>query len=240
MLVKHKNRLKLDWVAKYFAHYLCALTMSITSTSLAANSAPWLGYDFNGVVCQGGGQGFGPYDYRTATTYQRHIVESFHFYPDIEFLKGGKAGEISPSFNIPVNLDYTLRALPNHHRALLTIIRFQLKANNKVIKEHLITPVECYFQRALNFSKDDPVVYFLYGYYLHKVGRLNKAKEMFEKSLNISPNSVKTQYAYGLLLIDLKQYDEALEFAKKVYEQGDFHPGLRIRLKKLGIWKEDP
>jgi len=212
---------------------------SIFTTVSAENNAPWVGNDFKGFVCSGGGQGYGPYDYRTATHFQRNIVESAHFTPDMEFLRGGKAGSISPLLEIPGNLDYTLRAIPNHHRALLTAIRFQLKANKNIIKEKLKTPVECYFQRAINFSPNDPRIYFLYGYYLHKVGRLNGSQEMFEKSLEISPNSIKTQYAYGLLLVDMKKYDKALEYAKKIYKQGNFHPGLRNKLIMHGVWNDE-
>jgi len=224
-------------VLKRYFNLVIALLACIISNELVAKQAPWVGTDLNGNNCTGNGQGYGPFDYRTTSDFHKHIVEMRHFTPDMEFLKGGKAGGISPILEIPGNLDYTLRALPNHHRALLTAIRFQLKVYNNIIKERLKTPVECYMLRALNFSPNDSVVFFLYGYYLHKVGHLDKAQEMFENSLEISPNSIKVQYAYALLLIDLKQYDKALYYAKKVYKQGNFHPGLRKKLEKLGVWK---
>jgi len=111
-------------VLKRYYHLVIVLLACAISNNLAAKEAPWVGLDLNGINCTGRGQGYGPFDYRTATEFQRHIVEVRHFTPDMELLKGGKAGGISPILEIPSNLDYTLSALPNHHRALLTAIRF--------------------------------------------------------------------------------------------------------------------
>ena len=38
--------------------------------------------------------GYGPFDYRTATPFERNIVEGAHFTPDVANLKAGASGSI--------------------------------------------------------------------------------------------------------------------------------------------------
>lgn len=58
---------------------------------------------------------FGPFDYRdpAARAESLQVVERYHFTADVEMLRRGKA-----SANVLDDLNYTLRAFPNHHRAL--------------------------------------------------------------------------------------------------------------------------
>lgn len=197
-------------------------------------SAPWVGQTLNGIACSGNGQGYGPFDYT-----QRHklppinlsLVEGAHFRPTDE-----NHIEVHGR-SIPGGLDYTLRAWPNHHRALLSAIRYQIKLNNKLIKEKLKPPAECYLQRAINFSPKDANSYSLYGYYLKKTGHLKQAKKRFKQALQLAPNNSKIEYSYSLLLIELKQYAEALDIAKKSYEHGKPPSGLRNKMIRMGIWK---
>src|SRR5437868_1067555 len=62
---------------------------------------------------------YGPFDYRTATAYQKQLVEIIgaHFTSSVESLQHGNTAPIGGE------LDYTLRAFPNHRRALLAMIR---------------------------------------------------------------------------------------------------------------------
>ena len=60
---------------------------------------------------------FGPFDYRTERGYNLDVVESYHFTPPVEALIRGSSGTIGG------DLDYTLRAFPNHDRALNATIR---------------------------------------------------------------------------------------------------------------------
>jgi tetratricopeptide (TPR) repeat protein len=200
----------------------------------AQDGAPWVGADLEGLACSGRMQGFGPFDYTKQKLYTLHdlqIVEGAHFTPEVENLIHGKSGYLGD------DLDYTLRAWPNHHRALLSISRYQFKINSKLAKGKLNTPVECYFLRAVNFSPKDSVTMSLYGYFLRKTGHLKEAVPAYEEALKFSPNTSKIEYAYSLLLIDLKQYDSALVQAKKAYQHGKPPKGLKNRLIKLGVWK---
>ncbi len=209
------------------------LILMLFSTPIGAAQAPWVGQALNGLPCLGGAQGFGPYDYtmRSQIPKDLTIVETYHFTPEVEQLIAGHSGTIEG------DIDYTLRAWPNHHKALLSIVRYQLGINSKMRQGKLKTPPECYLQRAIHFSPQDSASYSIYAYYLNKVGQSKRAADVYEKAIKITPNNAKLEYAYSLLLIELKKYDEALDFAKKAYAHGKPPLALQNKLKKLGVWK---
>ncbi len=213
---------------------LLLVTLLLLPIPLYAAQAPWVGADLKGQACAGKGQGYGPFDFTKASD-KPHIpiVEQHHLTPNvINHIKGQEG-------SIPGDLDYTLRAVPNHHNALLSAIRYQLKLNNKLLakKEPLSTPVECYLQRAIHFSPTDAVGVSLYAYYLKKIGELEKSAKFYQNALIIRPDDAKIEYAYSQLLIEQKQYDKALEYAKKAYKHGTPPPKLKNQLIKLGVWK---
>lgn len=209
-----------------------ALTSSLLFCSASADAdsgqrAPWIGNDFKGLLCQGKPQGYGPFDY-TSPNDKKHlnIVEIYHFTSKVETLKSGESGYLDG------DLDYTLRAFPNHHRALNAMMRYQEQPYQKLHAD--IPPIECYLQRAMHFAPHDSVPFMLYGIYLHKHGRLQQALDQYRKAEKIQPNHPELLYNLGLLLIDLKQPDQAREYARKAYSAG--HPllGLKNKLKQLG------
>jgi hypothetical protein len=65
---------------------------------------------------------YGPYDYRTASARQIQLVEDYHFTLSVEELKHGKSG-----LTVGGDLDFTLRAIPNHHRALVAMMGLGFK-----------------------------------------------------------------------------------------------------------------
>ena len=197
----------------------------------------WVGQDLYGVPCQGKGQGFGPYDYNDPQLQKRipgsplYLVEIAHFTPHVQELAKGLGSHHSTNAN---NLDYTLRAFPNHHKALWVMIRFYLNEGRPRFPQSVIPPAECYLQRAIKFRPKDAVLYMLYGIYLHLAGMPEKATSYYEKSLSLDSNLAEAHYNYGLLLVDEKKYKEALKQAKQAYELGYPLPGLRERLKEAG------
>lgn len=223
-----------------FSKFFFTLFIVFFVNHVFASSAPWVGSDFRGHSCSGSDTDtwYGPYDY-SKTSGQKHlvVVHQHHFTSDVENLIKGKEGYIAQDLN------YTVMASPNHHRALLSMIRFQLGIDNKIIKykndkaQLLPTPLECYFYRAFNFNKDDPVPLSLFAYYLTKINRLNEAKKYYESALKIQPDSSKIAYSYALLLLELKEYDKALEIAKVAYKDKSAPPGLRKKLQDLKIWE---
>lgn len=201
---------------------------------LMAASAPWVGADLKGAPCKGGSQGYGPYNYVTQRQYVG-IVEDFHFGPQVEQLIRPMQGSFAGDF------DYTLRAIPNHHRALLSVIKYQIQLNTKIKKgQRPLSAVECYLQRAINFSKDDAQVYVLYAYYLNKIGYKNYVHitKLYEHALKLKPDSPKIMYSFGLFLIDAKNYNQALEIAKILYKNHKVPNGLKNELIRLKIWQE--
>ena len=76
---------------------------------------------------------YGPFDYRDPVSKRDNlpIVESFHFTPDVESLRHGRSGSVLG------DLRYTLRAFPNHHRALKSMARYGLEGFRYVMSEVL-------------------------------------------------------------------------------------------------------
>jgi tetratricopeptide (TPR) repeat protein len=211
------------------------LILFLFSNYIYAAQAPWVGVDLKGLSCSGKGQGYGPFDYTKAKERGNiPIVEEYHFTAEVENHVSGHSGSLAG------DLDYTLRAVPNHQRALLSLIRYQLKLNKKLISgSPLESPVECYLQRAIHFSPSDAASLSLYAYYLKEIGQHQQAADHYQKALTIAPNNAKIEYSYSLLLVDLKQYDKALEYAEKAYEHGKPPNGLKNKLIKLGVWKKN-
>lgn len=215
----------------------------LPSSGYAGNSAPWIGTDLNNAPCQSGAGSlssghryYGPFDYTNANERSKFlVVEEYHFKPEVENLVSGSTGKYQQG-----DMFYVLNAVPNHHRALLTLIRYQLNLNkklsNKNTNQPLRTPVECVFQRAIHFSPNDAATISLLAYYLKEIGQLEKAADLYEKALILSPDNAKIEYAYSLLLIDQKNYDKAVIHAKKAYKIGQPPQALKLKLQKLGKW----
>jgi len=214
------------------------ILVALATACFSVHSKPyaqWVGASLEGAKCVGG-HGVGPWDYLQRENLQRElrIVEDFHFSRKVQFLASGDRG-------VANDVDYTLRGWPNHHKALLTIIQYQLEflKNRSKIKYKLEIPPECYLERAINFSPKDPVPYSLYGYYLHKLGLFEKSEIMYKKAVKYFPNNARIAYSYALLLTDLKRYDEALKFSKFAYQHDKPPEMLKNKLLKLGVWKND-
>lgn len=173
---------------------------------------------------------YGPFDYRTDKS-KLGIVEQYHFGPAQESLtqKTGLGG----------NIDYTLRAFPNHHRALMSMMK--LGAREKVAKvSGADYTVECYMVRAETFRPDDAMVKVIYGLYLMQSGRPKDAVGKLESARQIDSQNANVHYNLGLAYFDLKKYDEALESAHRAYGAGFPLPGLRDKLKRAGKWRDVP
>ena len=196
-------------------------------------SAPWVGSDLSGAPCSGSGQAYGPFDYMLRAQYEKNlaVVENHHFSPNVENLVGDTASVMG-------NLNYTLMAWPNHHRALNSVIRARLRK-----KEHYsttgYTPAECYLERAINYSPKDGVTYMLKGNLLQQMGRPQKALESYEIAEQLLPNDALIKYNVGLALVELRRYEEAETYAREVYARNFPYPGLKRKLKEKGYWKDD-
>jgi Tfp pilus assembly protein PilF len=173
--------------------------------------------------------GFGPYDYRVVDSHNKWLVESAHFPPQVETLRAGSRGTIGG------DLDYTLRALPNHPRALMAMVRLseRLKTPQPPGARY---PAECYFDRAVRFSPDDAMVHVLYGNYLAKRGRAAEARQQLAAAEANVGTDAQVTYNLGLAYFELKDYEKAAGFAKNAQEMGIQFTGLQQRLERVGKW----
>lgn len=176
---------------------------------------------------------YGPFDYRKQQE-KLVIVETFHFDSGVEGLTRGKSGSLGS------DLDYTLRAAPNHPRALMAMFRYgQRMKMSKVPGAHY--SVECYMLRAEEFQPDDMMVKVVLVSYLLKSGRRLEAeaklKEVVISADDYDPNLF---YNLGLVQVELGHWDEALISAHRAYGSGFPLPGLKEALKRAGKWRDLP
>jgi len=168
---------------------------------------------------------FGPFDYRdpVARDEPLYLVEKEHFTPDIENLIRGRSGPLI------AELDYTLRAFPNHHRALNSVSRYALRGEARWTNPS-VRSADCYFERAIAFRPDDENVRMLYANYLTKRGRRDDARRQYEAALKLAPTSPEINYNAGLFSISEGDLERARERARIAYEGGYPLPGLRKKI----------
>ena len=187
---------------------------------------------------------FGPFDYRPdkyvyETTYGSHkarvnIVERAHFTIETEMLVSRKSGlVVSPG----ADLSYTLRAFPNHHRALMTLIKLSEKEKAEKPRDSLYT-VDCWFRRAVAWVPDDNVAKMIYSTYLSKSNRTKEAEGQLDIAARQAGENVFTHHSLGLVYFDMKMYDKALVHAHKTYALGMTISTLKEQLKSVGKWVE--
>ncbi len=205
--------------------------------SVVAIAAAWpslaAAIETNSIVCgvlRSPGQ-YGPFDYRTIPLEPKTLVESAHFLPKVE---AGIAGNAS---SVAGDIDYTLRAIPNHPRALLAMMRYATKVHSEQ-PDGARYPVECYFDRAIRMAPDDPMPHVLYAGYLKDRKRIAQAKAQLQEAESIrgDPGTFDLDYNMGLLYLDVGEPDKAAAAARRAYALGAPFPSLMNRLKAQGKW----
>jgi hypothetical protein len=166
---------------------------------------------------------YGPFDYRDpgARRQSLPIVEQFHFTTDVEMLAHGNTGTLIG------DLDYTLRAFPNHPRALQALGRYALGGGHFL---DTIPSADCYFQRALAFAPDDATVQAIYGSYLARRGDVEGARQRYQEALRLAPDSGEINYNAGLFFLQQHDLARAKALANVAYEHGYPLPGLRRKI----------
>jgi len=178
------------------------------------------------------GEGYGPFDYRVSKD-KLPIIESNHFTPDVEALRQGSTGSLGS------DIGYTLRAFPNHPRALMAMANLSIKTRTKRPPGAHFS-VECYFDRALQFAPDDGWVRMVHGIYLSKIGKTHEALEQFQQAQTFVGDSAVLHYNLGLAYFDVGDYENALTHAQHAYQLGFQLPGLKNKLAGVRRWKEPP
>jgi tetratricopeptide (TPR) repeat protein len=209
--------------------YVC-LSFAAGSVSAQRTNVPWVGETLDGRSCTGSPSvDYGPYDYRVHKDLLWR-VENRHFTPQVEQLIRGDTSRHPMG-----DVRYTLNSFPNHHRALYSAVRFSLgESSYGSLRQY---PAECFLQRAVHFTPNDPVPYMLHGLYLHRLGHLNQSLEKYEAAEALAPTDANLLYNMGLLHFDLRDYAKSYQYAVEAYGYGIEFPGLRRKLQDAGHWE---
>lgn len=181
-------------------------------------------------VCGALANPYGPFDYRTDKP-MLPIVDNAHFTPQVENLIRGQSG------NLGGDLDYTLRAFPNHHRALIAVMNYGLKTGSPQ-PPHLPRPVECYFERAIRFRPDDYLVRLIYVDFLRRHQRPGEAIAQLDSAAALSQDRWITQQNIGLIYVELKEFEKARACARRVFALGERPDRLVVALREAGHWSD--
>jgi Tfp pilus assembly protein PilF len=182
-------------------------------------------------VCGALENSYGPYDYRTQRD-KLAIVEKFHLTQSVLMLDRRRMA------NLGGNLDYTLRASPNHPVALSAMANLSLREKTDRVPGANYS-IECYFDRAIRFAPTDGTVYMLYGNWLSKKGMKDKAIAEYQIAEKYAENNANLHYNLGLVYFDAGDYDKSLEQAHIAYDLGFQLEGLRKKLKAAGKWRDE-
>ncbi len=204
---------------------------------IAMSMVAWVRAANAGVAdCGSLDNAYGPYDYRDPSTLgkggPRYLVDSAHFTIDVQTLAHGSTSDLPGS-----DLDYTLRAFPNHHAALYSMINYYTDALAKT-RPPMRRSAECYFDRAIRFQPDDETVWMLYGVYLSRIDKIGDAIEKLKHAEELNPKAPEVHYNLGLMYIKAGNYDAALSEARIAYHAKYPLMGLKKELKEKGVWKE--
>ncbi|MBT9458031.1 MAG: hypothetical protein IV092_07240 [Burkholderiaceae bacterium] len=221
---------------------------ALASVALALSCCPQAHAQVSSAACgslQNAAGRFGPFDYRAdhfkpppgesrPHAHLLKLVNDAHFTAESEARLRGVSTEMGG------DLSFALRAFPNHHRALLAMMRLGEKQKSAQPKGAEF-PVECWFERAIRFQAEDTIVRNLYAIFLHKNNRLDEARAQLELSVRLAKDNAFTHYNAGLIYFDIKDYDKALTQAHTALQLGLRSTGLSDQLKALGKWREpDP
>ena len=175
---------------------------------------------------------YGPWDYTNPIhlTKKLAIVNKWHFTKSVESLTKGKSGSVIS------DIDYTLRASPNHHRALMAVANYRLLYPWEPYKDEGYRSAECYFKRAIAFKPSDGYVYLLYGIYLYKSKKYKEAEAMYMKALEIIPENADLNNNIALLYLKMSDFVKAKRYAQQAYDFGFQLHGVEDILKQKGKW----
>lgn len=177
----------------------------------------------------------GPFDYTNPIdrTKPRGIglIEHYHFDSGVENLTKGLS-----DVNVMADLDYTLRAIPNHHRALNSVARYELEFGGIPKRWH---SADCWFTRAITFRPTDGVVWMLYGNFKAKQKKWDEALEKYQRAKELMPNNIEVDYNMGLLYVHTQNYEKAVEHARVAYARNYPLQGLKKMLARHGYSLDD-
>lgn len=177
---------------------------------------------------------FGPFDFRTAPAGALQNVETHHFTPQVEQMIRGVTTGVS---DMGKDVAYVLGVFPNHHRALLTMMRLgERDKNNK--PRGADRTIECWFDRAVRYARDDTVARLMYALYLRRQGRAEDSLAQTRVAEQFAGDNPLTHFNIGMSYFELGRFDEAAVAARRARDMGLPRPELIDLLKRAGHWTE--
>jgi len=173
----------------------------------------------------------GPLDYRITPPDEIEFIEVRHFPAHVERLARGEKGTVGG------DIAYTLRAIPNHPRALRSAAELT-RRNGGRLPQDMGFSIQCWFDRAIAYRPDDAQVRIIWAFELLRAQQASAALEQTNIAEKLAKGNPALHYNVGLLYFDLKQYDKSMANAKIAYDLGFNLPGLKSKLTKAGQWKE--
>lgn len=102
-----------------------------------------------------------------------------------------------------------------------------------------IPGAESYLKQAMEANPADPRPYLAYASLYRDTKRLAAARDILEQGLEATNNiPIDLHYTLGLICLELKDNDCALEHARTAYAGGYPLPGLMHRLKRADVWTD--
>jgi hypothetical protein len=219
--------------ARARVHRACcsvALTVALMGGASSGVAAPRQAVDTGGCGDPYAVQN-GPFDYRSERGDRLKVVEDHHFTPRVEALIAGTSSSVGG------DLAFTLRAFPNHHRALVSMMNLGAKLKTP-LPPGAQWSVECYFRRAVVFQPEDLIARMLYAKFLAGAKRKAQSMEQLAYVVHKADDSSMTHYNAGLLYFDLGEFDKALAQAHRAQALGFEQAGLKQKLAAAGKWVE--
>ena len=161
-------------------------------------------------------------------------VETHHFTAQVEQLIRGVTTDAA---TMGKDVGYVLGVFPNHHRALLTMMRLSERDGNDQPRASG-RPMECWFDRAVRYATDDTVARLLYAMWLRKKGRAEDSLAQTRAAEGIAGDSPLTHFNVGMSYFELGKFEQAVAAAKRAQELGLNKPELVDRLKGVNQWPE--
>jgi hypothetical protein len=176
---------------------------------------------------------FGNHDYRRPPRALLADVERNHFTLAAQGFVPGKSLTDSGG-----DLHYTLNVFPNHHPALVAAANLTARLGSNQPKG--MRPIECYFDRALRFARDDLVVVGLYADWLIKQKRPSEAAFRTDQMVEMADGNPAIHHAAGLLYLELGDHGKALTQAHRAADLGWPKQDLADKLRAGGHWLDSP
>lgn len=170
---------------------------------------------------------YGPFDYRTSKE-KLEVVHRVHFNDGVESLIKGMTGSLEG------DLTYVLHVSPNHHRALISLMRLAERPTFRPERMRWKS-VDCYFDRAVRFAPDDSTVRMIFAMHLSRTQRIESAVSQLKHAEEIAQHGL-TYFNIGLLYFELGLYEEALRLAHRAMASGLARSELRDKLQAAGKW----